>query len=252
MPEMDGFELVKAIRHNIDKSDLIIIGLSGEGQSSLSAKFIKNGANDFLQKPFFHEEFYCRIMHNIEELELIEQIRDSANRDYLTQLHNRRYFYDQGEPIHAQALNNNTPLAVAIFSIDHFKNINDTYGHAIGDKVLMSLSDDIRHSFSRFLVARMGGEEFCVVLPGLNNDQALTLLDRFRELIQQTSIPIDHEDEYITIKISIGVTNLHHDSFEQQINCADQLLYRAKEAGRNIVIGDDEYSASIISSLNPL
>jgi diguanylate cyclase (GGDEF)-like protein len=240
MPEMDGFELVKAIRHNIDKSGLVIIGLSGQGESSLSAKFIKNGANDFLQKPFLHEEFYCRIMHNIEELELIEELRDTANRDYLTGLHNRRYLFDIGEAQHQQALNNNTPISVAMFDVDNFKHVNDTYGHKIGDKVLIFLSEEMQHSFSRFLIARMGGEEFCVILPGLNNEQAITLMDRFRSIICSSEIPVDHEDGSISINISIGVTSITHENLEQQINCADGLLYRAKEAGRNVVIGDDE------------
>ena len=239
MPEMDGFELVKAIRHNVDKSDLVIIGLSGEGQSALSAKFIKNGANDFLQKPFFHEEFYCRVMHNIEELELIETIRDSANRDYLTGLHNRRYFYSKGEAQYAIAKNNNTPFAMAVFDIDHFKNINDTYGHAVGDKVLKYLAEEIKHSLSRFLVARLDSEQFCVAMPGLNNEQAITLMDRFRGLINNSSIPINHEDGDIHITISIGITNFMHEQLDQQINYADELLFRAKEAGRNIVVGDD-------------
>lgn len=240
MPEMDGFELVKTIRHKIDKSDLVIIGLSGEGQSALSAKFIKNGANDFLPKPFFHEEFYCRIMHNIEELELIQQIKDAANRDYLTQLHNRRYFYEQCEPMHSQAKTKRTPLALALLDIDHFKSINDNYGHHIGDKVLKVLAEELQNSFPRFLVARMGGEEFCIVMAGLKNDQAITLLDGFRSLIQQMVIPIDHDDGDISITVSTGITNLYHDSLDQQLNYADELLYRAKEAGRNIVIGDDE------------
>lgn len=240
MPEMDGFELVRAIRHAVDKSDLVIIGLSSEGNSSLSAKFIKNGANDFLPKPFYHEEFYCRVMHNIESLEQIEQIRDSANRDYLTSLYNRRYFFDKGNGLHQRAAQNNSPLAVAAIDIDHFKQINDTYGHAVGDQVLCFLSQELAHTFSRFTVARFGGEEFCILLPGLNNEQALTLLDRFRSHIASLSIPIAHDDGDISITVSIGVTNRLYDNLNQQLEAADQLLYHAKNAGRNIVIPDDE------------
>ncbi|WP_339669231.1 diguanylate cyclase [Dasania marina] len=240
MPEMDGFALVKALRQNVDKSDLIIIGLSGEGESSLSAKFIKNGANDFLQKPFFHEEFHCRIMHNIENLELLESIQDAANRDYLTNLHNRRYFYSKGEAQYQLAVKNGSPIAVAIFDIDKFKKINDNYGHKIGDQVLRFLADEIRHNLLHFLVARMGGEQFCAIFPNLKNEQAMTLMDRLRSIVSDTSIPIDHEDQDIDITISVGVTNYVHDSLEQQINYASELLSHAKEAGRNIVVGDDD------------
>ena len=240
MPEMDGFELVKAIRHNVDKSDLVIIGLSGEGKGSLSAKFIKNGANDFLPKPFYHEEFYCRIIHNIESLEHIEKIRDNANRDYLTGLHNRRFFHEQGDKLYQQAKQSGKPLAAAVIDIDHFKKINDVYGHTGGDAILTYFAQELAHTFERFSVARLGGEEFAVLLPGLNNEQAVTLLDRFRSIVASLSIPVDHEDVDTTITISTGVTNYLHETLDQQIDYADQLLYHAKNAGRNIVVGDDE------------
>ena len=99
MPEMDGFELVQAIRLKYEKSDMIIIGLSGEDGGLLSIKFIKNGADDFLNKPFQQEEFYCRITNNIESLEQLHKIQELANRDYLTSLYNRRYFCEEGEKL---------------------------------------------------------------------------------------------------------------------------------------------------------
>ena len=240
MPEMDGVELVRTIRHNIDKSNLVIIGLSGESKKSLSAMFIKNGANDFLKKPFSHEELYCRVMHNIEELELIEKVRDSANRDFLTHLYNRHYLFEKGDALHAQASKNNTPLAVAILDIDHFKQINDTYGHKAGDIVLAVLAKELKKLFSSFLIARMGGEEFCIVMPRVNNTQAFTLMDEFLAMLASKPISINTDMSQIVITASAGVTNILHDQLDHQIDCADQLLYRAKAAGRNIVIGDDE------------
>ncbi len=239
MPEMDGFELVRAIRHNVDKSDLVIIGLSGQGKGSLSAKFIKNGANDFLQKPFFHEELYCRVMHNIEELELIETIRDTANRDFLTHLHNRRYYFDKGEKLHAAAQKNDTPLAVAMLSIDHFKQINDHHGHRTGDKTLTFIAEELSLAFSRFVVARIGGEEFSIIMPGLNNEQAFTLMDRFRGLVGTMNIDTE-DDEPLNISLSAGVTNVLHSSLDEQLHYADQLMLRAKDAGRNMVVCDEE------------
>ena len=86
----------------------------------------------------------------------------------------------------------------------------------------------------------MGGEQFCAIFPNLKNEQAMTLMDRLRSIVSDTSIPIDHEDQDIDITISVGVTNYVHDSLEQQINYASELLSHAKEAGRNIVVGDDD------------
>ena len=93
MPRMNGFELVKNIRREISKNDLIIIGLSGESDGKLTAKFIKNGANDFLNKPFSHEEFHCRIMHNIESLEYALKLKYLAFHDYISGLPNKQKFF---------------------------------------------------------------------------------------------------------------------------------------------------------------
>jgi len=237
MPKMDGFQLVQNIRYKYEKSDLIIIGLSSEGKKGLSAKFIKNGANDFLQKPFNHEEFHCRVTHNVESLELIERIRDSANRDYLTNVYNRRYFFQEGEELYKQAKETNTQLAAVMIDIDLFKNVNDTYGHNVGDLVLQKISALINENLSRFLVARAGGEEFFVLLPGLDNEKALSLIDKIRSIT--CTIPIDTGNGEIYISFSGGVCNHLCETLDEQLGMADTYLYRAKDAGRNLIIGDD-------------
>lgn len=237
MPRMDGFQLVQNIRYKYEKSDLIIIGLSSEEQKGLSTKFIKNGANDFLQKPFNHEEFHCRITHNVESLELIEKVRDSANRDYLTNAYNRRYFFQEGEELYKQAKAANTQLAAVMIDIDLFKNVNDNYGHNTGDIVLQKVSALLNESLSRFLIARAGGEEFFALLPGLDNEKALSLIDKIREIT--STIPIYTENGNIYITFSGGVSNNLCETLDEQLGIADSYLYRAKDAGRNLIIGDD-------------
>jgi diguanylate cyclase (GGDEF)-like protein len=237
MPQMDGLELVQNIRHKYEKSDLAIIGLSGEGQGALSAKFIKAGANDFLHKPFNHEEFHCRVRHTIEALEHIEQIRDAANRDYLTGVYNRRYFFASGSEIYRQAQTNKSSLAAAVLDLDHFKKINDTYGYEGGDKVLQEVTQILEDSLERFLVARPSGEEFFVLMPGLDNAKAIALIKRVHDIVNETPIAIGEDTLYVSF--SAGVSNHLSDSLSDQLNTANGYLYRAKEAGRNLVIGDD-------------
>ncbi|GAA6153960.1 diguanylate cyclase [Pseudoteredinibacter isoporae] len=236
MPNMDGVSLVRNLRNKYEKSDLVIIGLSGQGEEALSAKFIKNGANDFLHKPFNREEFQCRVMHNIEAMEHLEQARNVANRDFLTGAYNRRYFFTNASCVHKQAKTENTPLAVAVLDIDFFKKINDNYGHDVGDGVLKFFSKALNEALERFLVARAGGEEFFVLMPGLNNQQACTLMDKVRDLISKSAIEIGQNT--LTISFSTGISNLYMDSIDAQLKVADQALYRAKESGRNCVIGD--------------
>jgi diguanylate cyclase (GGDEF)-like protein len=238
MPEMNGFELIRTIRQNVDKSDIIIIGLSGEGKGTLSAKFIKNGANDFLQKPFYHEELYCRVMHNIEELELIEEIKSAANHDFLTKLYNRRYFFNHGYQLYKTANKNKTPLAIAIVSIDYFRKLNDIYGHTAGDEILVFFARELEHTFSRFVIARAGGEKFYLMFPGLNNEQAFIFLDKFRELLTNMTVDVDDDDIHLTF--SAGITNQQHNNLDQQVNHASHLLSRAKDAGGNMVICDED------------
>ena len=237
MPKMDGFQLVQNIRYKYEKSNLVIIGLSSEGEKGLSAKFIKNGANDFLQKPFNHEEFHCRVTHNVESLELIEKIRDSANRDYLTNLYNRRYFFQEGEELYKQAKEANTQLAAVMIDIDLFKNVNDTYGHNVGDFILQKISTLLSESLSRFLVARAGGEEFFALLPGLDNEKAISLIDKIRSIT--CTMPIDTGNGEIYISFSGGVCNHLCERLDEQLSMASTYLYRAKDAGRNLIIGDD-------------
>lgn len=239
MPEMDGVELVKNLRHKYGKSDLVIIGLSGQGDKSLSAKFIKNGANDFLQKPFNYEEFNCRVRHNVESLELIRQIRDATFKDYLTGIWSRRYFYERGELLYQDAVANNKPIAAAIMDLDNFRHLNDVYGHEIGDCLLVQVAEMLQNALKRFLVARAGGEEFYALLPGLDNDQAQSLVSQIRQMVANKPLVLDDGSE-IYCSFSAGVTNELGTSLDDQIARADEYLMRAKEAGRNLVVGDDD------------
>ena len=238
MPEMDGFELVQAIRRHNEKNNMIIIGLSGEEGSQLSIKFIKNGANDFLNKPFQQEEFYCRITNNIESLEQLQKIQDQANRDYLTGMFNRRYFCEQGELLLDQAQKNNSPVSVAMLDIDRFKSINDEYGHEAGDQVLKFLARELENTLGRFLLARTGGEEFSLILPGLDKEKSFSLLDGFRKHINNQVIDVN-DDEILRITFSVGVTSKIQDNLDATLKVADEYLYRAKEAGRDMVIADE-------------
>lgn len=169
MPDMTGVELVAAARKRYDKDQLSIIGVSSDRSPSLLASFIKSGANDYLNKPYCHEEFFCRIVQNVEHIEQIEAIRKAANSDYLTGLPNRRHFFNQVDNTIKRGLN---CMSMALIDLDHFKSVNDTYGHDFGDAVLKEVARIITRHFSRFHVSRFGGEEFCIFLPNVDHEQA--------------------------------------------------------------------------------
>jgi len=230
MPLMDGFELVKAVRNFRGRDDLAIIGLSGAGKHGLSARFIKYGANDFLTKPFMNEEFHCRVMQTMEQLSLIADIKESAYRDYLTGMYNRRYFYQYAE----QLLKKQQQNTLALLDIDFFKNINDTLGHEAGDQALKQVATLIKTTFSKFTIARVGGEEFAIILDDIDTARGREYLEGFRKKLAKHEFLIDEKPFSITI--SIGVADFQNTDLTQAMRIADAALYEAKNNGRNCVV----------------
>jgi len=234
MPKMDGFTLTTEIRDRYSKSDLAIIGMSTQGNNILSARFIKNGANDFITKPFVTEEFYCRISQNIEMVEQMAAIRESSNRDYLTGLYNRRYLFESGRTTHASALRGHIQVTVGMIDIDHFKRINDTFGHDAGDEVLREVAAILKSRFRESdLVARFGGEEFCVLAVNMDPNRIREVFERLRETIANTYIQV--EEDSLRCTVSIGVCTTLMRTLDSMMKRADSMLYEAKAAGRNNV-----------------
>lgn len=238
MPRMDGFELVKNLRVKYEKTDLIIIGISSEGESLLSAKFIKAGANDFLKKPFNQEEFNCRVSANVELLELVEQIRDAANRDELTGLYSRRFFFKRALERFQEAETRGSLLSLAVLDLDEFMEINSSYGNDLGDRVMQIISRRFVELFDRFIVARAGGQEFYVLLPGLPNAKAKAFVEKVRQIVAAEHLEL--EGHSISLTFSAGVSSERGTSLDTLVNNAEKCLLRAKEAGGDLVFGDEE------------
>ncbi len=235
MPGMNGDELTRRIRNTHRHEDLSIIGVSAQGNSLLSAKFIKSGANDFIIKPFISEEFYCRVSQNVEMLTNIKTIRELSNRDYLTNLYNRRYFFENAKELFVKAAKQDHPLALGMIDIDNFKFVNDTYGHDAGDAVLCRISNILQASFQKTdIVARFGGEEFCVLVSGPESEDARLLFEKARLRIEATELNVG--DKILRITVSVGVCTHRLESLAEMISNADQLLYKAKNANKNCVI----------------
>lgn len=234
MPGMDGFELTREMRRRLGKDVLAIIGVSAVGGARLSARFIKSGANDYLTKPFLVEEFYTRITQNLEMLEHIAQVRYMAERDYLTRAYNRRYFFSAGAQLHALLTRRSQPVTVAMLDIDHFKAINDALGHEAGDAVLRQMAQLLESRFRvSDIVARVGGEEFCVLASGMGADRARLLFDELRAALAAS--PVEYDGQSIPYTVSIGLCCAQGLSLDDMLREADRMLYRSKAAGRNRV-----------------
>jgi len=234
MPVMDGITLTGQIRKKFNNDEKIVIGISGSKDNHVSARFLKSGANDYLRKPFYPEEFYCRLGQNIEMMDNIATIRKQANSDYLTQLPNRRYFFEQAQEIAKIQKSNNRPLVLAMIDIDHFKSINDNLGHDVGDEVLKGLAKIFMKLFSDQLIARLGGEEFAIYFDNIEFSSAKKRLESFRGHLAQTKV------YDVAFTISIGLTQQNNYDIDEVLKIADQHLYTAKESGRNILICDED------------
>lgn len=235
MPVLNGLELTHEIRKTYSKNDLTIIVISSDNDEETTALFLKNGANDYIKKPFSKEEFSCRINNSIEALENIYAITNHASRDFLTGLYNRRYFFDNMRIYFEKAVNENEHFAIAMINIDHFKKINDTYGHDAGDKAINTLADILRANTNQNdIVSRFGGDEFCVVIKNSLSVNALKVLENLREKVQN-SVTVSDKGEEIKFTISIGVAINHEDTLDESVNQADMMLYNAKQNGRNQV-----------------
>lgn len=234
MPKMDGLELTRTIRKKFSKDEMSIIVTSSNEDKKTPSKFLKYGANDFLHKNFTEEEFFVRLSANLEILELFEDVKNKANKDFLTGLYNRRYLFDKGRKLYEEYKKDKKDFAIAIIDIDKFKLINDTYGHDIGDIAIKEVSKVINKNIeSNFLAARLGGEEFCILIYDKKQDEVKKILNNIKDSFESNFI--ETEEAKINFTVSIGCSFDFSQSIDHMIQSADKGLYSAKEEGRNRV-----------------
>ncbi|NPA40724.1 MAG: diguanylate cyclase [Aquificae bacterium] len=177
--------------------------------------------------------------HEIEKLkEELRRAKEEANIDPLTGLRNRRSFERALSEFFRDYKKFGYPFSVIMLDLDNFKQINDTYGHIAGDKVLREIGNILRNYLrAKDVPARTGGEEFTIILPGITREEALTVAERLRKVI--ANYTVEHEDTKINPTASFGVAEVSEDieSPEDIIRKADENLYKAKKAGKNTVVG---------------
>ena len=168
---------------------------------------------------------------------LNRELEESAITDSLTQVFNRRHFMERLRQEVKRAHRYGTPVSLLLFDIDHFKLVNDTYGHQAGDAVLAGVAETIKSRLRETdLLARYGGEEFCLIATAMGQGEAVLLADRMRQLIAAAAHPCGGRPVAVTVSIGVGAWRPSmHENFEELIRQADQALYRAKTEGRNRV-----------------
>lgn len=235
---MTGLSLVRAIREEKGDKQLPILVMSEFGDATRTIELYRAGANDYVSKPPLHDELLARVSNLIKSKQLFDQIQrrnaelsQLAIIDELTGLYNRRFLREMVEKKINAALADQSPLCVAVLDIDHFKSINDTYGHSVGDQILKHVAKAITSESNQgAITARVGGEEFVLLMENTDEEIAQQQCERIRKTIEELR-PLG-----LDTSISIGIAKLTGvEEFNQVFKRADDALYQAKKQGRNRV-----------------
>jgi two-component system cell cycle response regulator len=235
MPHMDGVEVCRAIRMRTAEPYVYIILLTAKGHQEEINEGLEAGADDYITKPFDLQELKARLRVGKRILELHEQLVSQATHDSLTSLLNRSAIFEVLQKELIRSVREKTPVTAIMTDLDHFKHVNDAYGHLAGDAVLREAGRRLSASLRAYdAVGRYGGEEFLVVAPSCSVAGGAELAERLRESI--CGAPIDALGHTIAVTMSFGVAaSCKVTQASQLLHVADEALYAAKEAGRNRV-----------------
>ena len=260
-PDGDPLRLVSQCRGNELFRQLPILLIAAERDLPRLAKGLDLGANDYLIRPVDRNELLARTNTQIRRKRLQDRLNDNYQRslslaltDELTGLYNRRYLLAHLDELLARVTRDELDAAVLLVDIDHFKQVNDTYGHAAGDDVLRELAARATNTVrSVDLVARLGGEEFVVVMPETGPAIAVAVGERLRLAIANEPFTIRASDERLPITVSIGITSAIAcgDDRDRLLKRADDALYCAKAEGRNRVVARSADFVGRPASLTP-
>ena len=238
LPGMDGIAFTKKVKKQYSLDVIITTGYSSEYSYEDA---INNGASDLIFKPIRLNELMLRINRVIRERSLInerdrmiENLRKLSIKDPLTELYNSRYFYEQLEKEIARSGRYLHPLALIFIDIDHFKAINDTYGHMVGDRALLLIAQKMKNCLrSQDTAYRFAGDEFTIILPETTADQTEVVADRIRSEMENERLVI-FEKQISQITLSLGIAEyVRNEDMKQFIHRADVTMYQAKKSGGN-------------------
>lgn len=244
MPRIDGFKFLGMLKSRPDLQDVPVIILTGRNDRDLMIKGLEQGASDYVTKPFDPEELVARVKVHLKIKKLQDDLKrtnelllELSNTDHLTGLFNRRYMMDALEKEVQRSLRKGGNLSLILLDIDHFKLVNDNYGHLQGDVVLQKVASQLQKELRSYdCASRYGGEEFVAILPDSTLKEAVFVADRIRMAIMGNHFNGDLTELNLTVSLGVACfseqRSLSVDGFIKQ---ADDALYRAKANGRNRV-----------------
>jgi diguanylate cyclase (GGDEF)-like protein len=252
MDDVDGFAVCRLLKQHDETRDIPIIMLTVRGNVEDRVVGLEVGADDYLPKPYAEAELRARIsvalrakeaqrelLRRNQQLESkLQHVQALATTDALTGLFNRRRFGEALDHECAVTKRYKSPLSFLMLDLDHFKKVNDTYGHDAGDEVLRMVADLLRQSLREVdLPARIGGDELAILLPQTPKHRAEIVAQRIRTAVERT--PVEHRGQRIDVTASVGIaddSDVDAGDGEALMRAADRALYQAKLGGRNRVV----------------
>tara|TARA_B100000575_G_C23139100_1_gene662441 strand:+ start:1503 stop:2951 length:1449 start_codon:yes stop_codon:yes gene_type:complete len=243
MPDMNGIEVLNAIRNSELQSDLPVIMVSGFDDVRSVAKCIAIGASDYLSKPVDGVVLGAKVVAALERKalrkksnELMDQLTIQATTDQLTGIRNRRSIYEKLDSLIQSSKDNSSNFGIILLDIDFFKSVNDTFGHHAGDMVLIEAAERFSQNIrSNDFIGRQGGEEFLALIDDIEINEITQIAERVRKSIESSVINVEGTEIKITISGGIAHSSEKIER-DDLINLADERLYLAKENGRNRII----------------
>jgi two-component system cell cycle response regulator len=242
----DGLRLCSHLRSNERTRSLPILMIAAETDMERVAHGLEIGAHDYMLRPIDRNEMLARARTQIRKKRFQERLRATyevslsmALTDSLTGLYNRRYLEVHLQKLLEKNKGSKKSLGVLMFDIDHFKNVNDTHGHAVGDEILKTFSFRLKDNLRSFdLVARLGGEEFVAIMPDVTEEYILFIAERLRRSIGEKPFKCNIESGSLTVTTSIGGAIIDHGEHTvgEILERADKMLYEAKNSGRNCTV----------------
>ncbi|OAN48279.1 diguanylate cyclase response regulator [Chloroflexus islandicus] len=252
MPDKDGYTVCRELKADPETSSIPIIFVSALDDIDGKVRAFECGGVDYVTKPFQPAEVLARVrthlalaqartaleMANRELQRALAREAELARIDWLTGVYNRSHFYELATHEFAIATRYDQALAICMFDVDHFKQVNDRYGHLIGDQVLRAVAQTAaRQIRAADCIGRFGGEEFILLLPNTDTLAGLMLAERLRAAIADLRVSTEQGEVAVTISAGVAGRQPADTVIERLIDRADQALYAAKRQGRNCVVG---------------
>ncbi len=242
----DGLRLCSHLKSNERTRSVPIVMIAEQDDMVFVAHGLEIGAHDYIMRPLDKNELLARVRTQIRRKRFQERLRSTyeislnmALTDSLTGLYNRRYFEVHLDKLLQKNKVSRKAMAVIMIDIDHFKSVNDTYGHNVGDEILKIFAERMSGSLRSFdLVARLGGEEFVVLLPDISKERAYMVAERLRRSVADTPFPCAIEGGALRVTASLGAAVIEHGGHQihEVLDRADKCLYEAKRSGRNCTV----------------